>query len=31
MFTGINQSKTLTKYISYECKYKSDGRKYNSD
>ena len=27
--TGINELKTLTKHISFECKYKSDGRKYN--
>ena len=27
--TGINELKTLAKHISFECKYKSDGRKYN--
>ena len=31
MITGINQSKTLTKDISCECKCKFDGRKCNSD
>ena len=31
MITGINESKTLTKHISCECKYKFDGRKCNSD
>ena len=31
MITGINESKTLTKHISCECKCKFDGRKYNSD
>ena len=31
MITGINESKTLTKHISYECKYRFDGRKCNSD
>ena len=31
MITGINESKTLTMHISYECKCKSDGRKCNSD
>ena len=31
MITGINESKTLTKYISCECKCKFDGRKCNSD
>ena len=29
--TGINELKTLTKHISYECKCKFDGRKSNSD
>ena len=31
MITGINESKTLTKYISYECKYKFDGTKCKSN
>ena len=31
MITGINESKTLTKHISCECKCKFDGRKCNSD
>ena len=31
MITGINESKTLTKYISCECKCKFDGRNCNSD
>ena len=31
MVTGTNESKILTKYTSCKCKYKSDGRKYNSD
>ena len=31
MVTGINESKTLTKHISCECKYKFDGRNCNSD
>ena len=31
MITEMNESKTLTKHISCECKCKSDGRKYNSD
>ena len=30
MITGINESKTLTKNISCECKCKFDGRKCNS-
>ena len=29
--TGINESKTLVKHISCECKYKFDGRKFNSN
>ena len=29
MVTVINESKTLTKHISCECKCKFDGRKYN--
>ena len=31
MITGINESKTLTKHISYECKSKINGRKCNSN
>ena len=31
MITGINESKTLTKHISWECKCKFDGRKCNSN
>ena len=31
MITEINESKTLTKHISCECKCKFDGRKCNSD
>ena len=31
MITGINESKTLTKPLSYESKCKFDGRKCNSD
>ena len=31
MITGINESKTLTKHISCECKCRFDERKYNSD
>ena len=31
MITGINESKTLTKHISYKCKARFDGRKCNSD
>ena len=31
MITAINESKTLTKYISCECKCKFDGRKSTSD
>ena len=30
MITGINESKTLTKHISCECKSKFDGKKCNS-
>ena len=30
MMTGINESKTLTKHISCECKCRFDGRKCNS-
>ena len=29
--TGINESKTLTNYISCQCKCKFDGRKRNSN
>ena len=31
MITGINDSKTLTKHISCECKCRFDGRKCSSD
>ena len=31
MFTGINESKTLAKHISCECKCRFDIRKFNSD
>ena len=31
MITGIAESKTLTKHISYRCKCKLDGAKYNSN
>ena len=31
IITGINESKTLTKHTSCECKQKRDGRKCNSD
>ena len=31
MITWINESKTLTKHIPSECKYKLDGTKYNSN
>ena len=31
MITGINESKTLTTYISCKCKCRFDGRKCNSD
>ena len=31
MITGIIESKTLTKHISYECKCKLDGRNCNLD
>ena len=31
MITGTNESKTLTKHISCECKCQFDGRKCNSD
>ena len=31
MITGKNESKTLTKHISCECKCKFDGRKCNSN
>ena len=30
IITGMNESKTLTKHISCECKFIFDGRKYNS-
>ena len=31
MITGINQSKTLTKHISCQCKCRFDGKEYNSN
>ena len=31
MITGINNSKALTNHISCECKFKFDGRKFNSN
>ena len=31
MITEINESKTLAKYVSCECKCKFDGRKCNSN
>ena len=31
MITGINESKTLTKHISCECKFKLDGTEINSN
>ena len=31
MITGINESKSSTKHIAYECKCRFDGRKCNSD
>ena len=31
MITGINESKTLTKHISSDCKCRFDGTKCNSD
>ena len=31
MIAGRNESKTLTKHMSCECKCKFDGRKCNSD
>ena len=31
MITGINESRTLTRYISWQCKCKFDGRKCISD
>ena len=31
MITGINESKTLAKHISWECKFNFNGRKCNSD
>ena len=31
MITGINKSKTVTKYTSCKCKCKFDGRKCNSN
>ena len=31
MITGINESKTLTKHVSCECKCRFDGKKCTSD
>ena len=31
MNTGLNESKTLAKHLSCECKCRLDGRKRNSD
>ena len=31
IITGINESKTLTKHISCECKCRFDGKNFNSD
>ena len=31
MIAGINESETLKKYITCECKCKFDGRKYDSN
>ena len=31
IITGINESKTITKHISCECKCRFDGRKFNSN
>ena len=31
MISEINKSKTLTEHVPCECKYKSDGRKCNSN
>ena len=31
IITGINESKTSTKHVSCECKYKFGGRKFNSN
>ena len=31
MITGIEVSKILLRYISYNCKWKFDCRKYNND
>ena len=31
MITGINESKTITKHVSCECKCKIDGRNCGSD
>ena len=31
MNTGLNESKTLAKHLSCECKCRFDGRKCNSD
>ena len=31
MITGKNESKTLAKHVSWECKCRFDGRKWNAD
>ena len=31
MITGLNESKTLTKHTACKCKFKFDGRQYNSN
>ena len=31
MITGINEPETVTKHISWDCKYRFDGRKCNSN
>ena len=31
MITGVNESKALTKHISFKCKCKFDGKKCNSN
>ena len=31
MIAGMNESKILTKHVSWTCKYKIEGRKHNSN
>ena len=31
IIAGVNESKTLTKHISCQCKCRFDGKKYNSN